>query len=348
MRDESTLDEALAFLAPTAPELGNGFTNHGPMACEALCALGRAGAVMPWLERYGKALLPREKARERIDPDDWRAALGRLDRFADWAAFFREELREASWREVAARWTVRFTPGIPAAATHGIIRVGHAVRSLGVAESALRLGELADGLAYWAATYETLPGLPPSRDEGRTPQQAILDVPVVPPAERRFAGSITSSLEVLPHFPPFDRVLGLIRITEPPQSTISDLTETFARVLVANASDLLTAIVFVHGVTSIAAVRTLVPLLDAASARDLVRRAWQTSASLYATFANGPVVAAATEAVDDRDDLIDRAIAGGDEHAIKLAEACLREHDIRPAPAYLAAVGHAVPLLRVG
>ena len=36
-------------------------------------------------------------------------------------------------------------------------------------------------------------------------------------------------------------------------------------------------------------------------------------------------------------DLIDRAVATGDEHAIKLTEACLREHAQRPDPVYLQA-----------
>jgi len=38
-----------------------------------------------------------------------------------------------------------------------VIRVGHAVRSLGEAETTARIRELADGLGYWAAAYQTLP-----------------------------------------------------------------------------------------------------------------------------------------------------------------------------------------------
>ena len=48
--------------------------------------------------------------------------------------------------------------GICAAATHGVIRTGHAARSLEQRESPLRVRELAEGLGYWAATYEELPG----------------------------------------------------------------------------------------------------------------------------------------------------------------------------------------------
>ncbi len=37
----------------------------------------------------------------------------------------------------------------------------------------------------------------------------------------------------------------------------------------------------------------------------------------------------------DRDDLVDRALATGDEHAIKFTEACLREYALNPKPLYL-------------
>ncbi len=45
------------------------------------------------------------------------------------------------------------------------------------------------------------------------------------------------------------------------------------------------------------------------------------------------------------DELIDRAIACGDEHAIKFTEVCLREHALNPDPAFLAAAAHATQML---
>ena len=46
------LDNALDTLARYGPDLANGNFNHAPMVAEALCALGRPEAVMPWIERY--------------------------------------------------------------------------------------------------------------------------------------------------------------------------------------------------------------------------------------------------------------------------------------------------------
>ena len=40
------------------------------------------------------------------------------------------ELGQRPWREVLNAWWPRLLPGVVAAATHGVIRVGHAVRAL--------------------------------------------------------------------------------------------------------------------------------------------------------------------------------------------------------------------------
>src|SRR4029077_4496118 len=51
-----SLDEAYEELAHAAAELPNGFVNHGPMACEALVALGYEDRAPEWAHRY--ALTP--------------------------------------------------------------------------------------------------------------------------------------------------------------------------------------------------------------------------------------------------------------------------------------------------
>ena len=47
----------------------------------------------------------------------------------------------------------------------------------------------------------------------------------------------------------------------------------------------------------------------------------------------------------DADELFDRAIACGDEHAIKFTEVCLREHAFNPDPAFLVAANRAIEML---
>ena len=109
--DYESLDEALEALAGCDIALKNGNSNHAPMVAEALCAMGRPQAVMPWIARYKERLLPRSAAGDPIRAETWRSALGQRERFADWTEFFAEELRQAPWPEVLDRWTGRLGPG---------------------------------------------------------------------------------------------------------------------------------------------------------------------------------------------------------------------------------------------
>jgi Questin oxidase-like len=113
----ASFDEALEILAPYGIALRNGNSNHAPMVAEALCAMGRPDAVLPWIARYRERMLPRPEAGARIGRGNWPSALGDRGRFADWSVFFAEELREAPWREVLDRWLERLMPGFCAAAT---------------------------------------------------------------------------------------------------------------------------------------------------------------------------------------------------------------------------------------
>jgi hypothetical protein len=210
----TALDDALEQIAPYGIELNNGNSNHAPMVAEALCAMGRPGAVTPWIARYRQRMSPRPPAADRIRRVAWRPALGRRERFSDWSALFGEELKERPWREVLDGWTARLAPGFCAAATHGVIRVGHAARSLDSGETPPRLRELADALAGWAATWQKMPGDDRIAKGTMTPRQAIGAVPVVP-ADRRRPGNIVAALGVLAEFAEFAPVIGLIDATGP-------------------------------------------------------------------------------------------------------------------------------------
>ncbi len=345
MSDYAVLDEALEVLASAGPDLRNGMSNHAPMAVEALCALGRADAALPWLEKYRAGFAPRPARVARITEADWRAALGGGRRTGDWFELFRNELEEHPWREVLDGWTARLAPGIVAAALHGVIRTGHAVRALALDETPSRRRELADGLAYWAAEYQALPG-ERRVGSGARPSEAIARVPMIPHGERGSFDSLTGALGQLDSFAPFRETLGAVDATRDPSAFISDLTATFARVYLANARDWLTTIAFVHTVTGPAALRPLLPHLGADTAQAAVAYAWQASAALYATFGSeppGPRVEQVASA--DVEGLVERAVASGDEHAIKFTEVCLREHAINPEPGFLVAADQAIGIL---
>ena len=344
----AVLDEALEQIAFAGPDLTNGNSNHAPMAIEALCTLGRADAALPWLEHYRVLLMSRPAGVARISEADWQGALGGGRRSADWFAFFCNELEERPWQDVLDRWVARLAPGIVAAALHGVIRAGHAVRALAVGETAPRRRELADGLAYWAAEYQSLPG-DRRADAGALPSDAIVRLPAIPPAERGSFDSLTGALTQLDAFAPFHAALGAVDPSRDATAFLGDLTATFARVYVTNARDFLTAIAFVHAVTGPASLRPMLPYLTAETAQAALAYAWQAAAGLYATFATSPAIAPLdvdTNAAAGT--LVERAIACGDEHAIKFTAACLGEHALDPQPVFLAAAEQGIGLLCKG
>ena len=341
----ASIDEAYSIFARTGPEFGGGLSNHGPMASEALCMMGRGETVIEWVERYQSRLEPHPSTGSRISKHDWREALGDYKRVGDWIGFFDESLKEAPWRVVLDRWVERLAPGIAAAAYHGVLRTAHAARSLGDRETPERIHELAEGLGYWAATYQVLPG---SIDgaHNQSPSRAIKSVLRIP-LERRKAGAfLTDGLAALDTFEPFGEVAGLVDTRGDLSAFLSDLTETFARVYLKNARNIGGAIAFIHCVTGPRAVQNLSGYISDETARIAARYAWQASAGLYAAFAiKDPSEDQPPMPNIDMQALIDHAVTNGDEHAIKFTEACIHEHELNPKPVYLAAATHALQVL---
>jgi hypothetical protein len=306
------LDEGLSRLAATGPEFRGGLSNHGPMAAEALVRLGRADAVEHWLDTYLKRLEAAPRPSDRVTDATWRDALGQLNRVADWDAYLRAQLAEERWRDVLARWWPRLLPGVAAAATHGIIRTSHAARSLAGA------GENGDA-------------------------EPVLDEP-------EQGGLITGRLKNgLPRLPGMSDALAALR---PPADAdtaddLRDLAGEFTRVFLGYGRA--QPITFLHAVTAPVAAYSVLPLLPRQLARPTHDALWQVGASLYAVHAGAvtpePLPTASPLAPGD---LADLAVASGDEHAIKLTEACLRLHAETPDPVFLHAAARASDLLGRG
>lgn len=342
----SPLDDVLDDISPFSIELKNGNSNHAPMVAEALCALGHPEAVSPWLARYRERMQPRPAAGERIQTDDWQAALGCRDRFADWAVFFAETLEDAEWRAVLDDWIMRLAPGFCAAATHGVIRVGHAVRAIAESETPSRRRELAGALASWAATWQQLPHSDRAGGETLPPRDAITRVLIVP-AERRLPGNIVQALAALQDFPEFFPVIDMIDTNRPVAAQIGELSELFVRVYLANARDIPTTIAFIHAVTSLAALGNISAYVSEATAHVAMRYAWQAGCALYACYGRNAVVAEQVKGCGKLEqELVAQAIAHGDEHVIKFTEACLSRYARAASPAYLAAADHVAGMIR--
>ena len=342
------IDQALDILQDASPEYGNGFSNHAPMAAEALLALGREEVIIPWVQRYRRRLPAYPASHEIIDGEKFQEALGDIRRFADWALFFEKELDADSWSSVLNTWAPRLIPGMVGAAFHGIIRTGHAVRNLSNEETEQRRRELAAGLAYWASRYQTLPGIITEKPAGLKPTSALALVERIPLEKRVWHGLIFEKVRGLLEFEPFRNVINLVDTSIDIDYFFSDMFEAAARVYLANAHDKGSIITFIHTVTGPGAVHLMVPYLSQDTVRSALRYCWQASAGIYAaigtTIDNNPYDTAGDDA--DIDELINLAVATGDEHAFKFTEACLRAYKLKPKPIFLVAARHAAEHLR--
>jgi hypothetical protein len=329
----AAIEQALTMLAGCGPEFDAGLSNHGPMAAEALHALGRDEAVEGWVDRYRKRLGERPARVAPIPAEEWRMALGDVVRVSDWEDFFRREFDQMAWPEILETWVPRLAPGMMAGATHGLIRTAHAVRSLSAEDTPERRAELITGLAYWAARYQVLPGVP-AAVEPRLPSEVMGRVPIMPTQMRNpQPTSIFNAVTELDAFPPFAGVIDMAAPGDDLSAFISDLTATMARRYLENVGP--ASISYVHTVTAPSALRMLLPFVSDETARLAARYAWQACAAIHSR-AHYPRPVETPSELPAWDDLVDRAVYSGDEHAIKFTEACKREYALKPDPAFLA------------
>jgi len=331
-----TFDEALQLLRGTGSEVAGGVApNHGPMAAEALVALGRDDIVVAWADRYRRKLNAMPPSKSPITTTDWAQRLGAIDRFADWVAFFRTQLSEATWQPVFREWIGRLVPATPSAGAHGLIRTAHALRALTHAETSLRVEELGVALAYWAAYYRKLPGTPHlagALDLG----DALDQVPLFLSGQVRPGMPREVYLLVMQaHGEEFSAAVDSAAEPDSVEDALSSLTEAGARLYLANASR--QPLVLLHTVTVSAALRLLLPHLPAGLDKTALAYVWQNVAATAAAYGD--------EKPPERDDwplheesaIIEQSIATDDPHALKFAEACIREYRLNPQPVYLAA-----------
>src|SRR5215813_1143249 len=331
------INDALERLRGTGPEAVHGAPNHGPMAAEALIALGHPEEVSRWVDDYRRELGPMPQARSPVTGITWQEALGAIHRIGDWQAFFVTQLAEAPWHTVFAQWIPRLIPGLMAGGTHGLIRTAHAVRALGKTATPLRVEELATALAYWAAYHQTLPGVPRLRgllDLDR----AVDQIPRIGRdhlTESRREGVPREFVRVLTEYPESAVAVDRFGTTAPVDASLNQLSEMGARLYLANAST--HPLVFIHAVTGPGAVRLLLPHMPAALCEVALAYCWQALAAWVAAYGSDTSRAPDDPAPPSESEIVGRALGTRDHHAIKFAEACLREYRLNRQPVYLKA-----------
>jgi hypothetical protein len=325
---DAVLLDALDRLRGTGLEFDGFLANHGPMAAEALTRIGGSEAVAGWVDGYRRRLGPAPEAVRGIDDADWREHLGDGRLVGDWTDYMRRQARERSWSDLLLRWWPRLLPGMAASATHGVIRTAHAVRSLlaaGDRPDDLLVDELAQGLALWAARYQTVPGGP--RLEG--PLDAVTAtsrLPRLDPAVPSDGPGIGGRLLSLNRLKRLADGLDAWGAPSTPDLALDELIGAAARVTAARSD---TPIAFCHAITAPAAIRLVLPVLPVDLQSASVAASWQVVGAIVAAFASPRQEAEAAHVEADAEPLLDRlaprAVEHGDEHVIKLTEAAVRE-----------------------
>jgi hypothetical protein len=320
--ETEALDDALTVFAATAPRYGSlGLANHGPMAVEALAHLGRHDAIAGWVERYRVRLDDAPPPADRpLTEEDWPAALGQADRFAEWLALFEREVADRPVAAVVGEWAPRLLPGAVGAATHGLIRTAHAVRALTGADSAPRRLEVAIALAFWASSYQELPGPPLLIGHEGVPQ-ALADLPYLPeeaPRQVLISDTVAAVADIADEF---EQAVASLGWSGGAVDLLDQLASGGAVAYLRNPDG---AFGLLHAVTSPLACELLLPWLSPEDRDAALGYVWQAAAALHVAYDVDRIADVSAAGAPPLETLVDRALASGDEHAIKVTEAALR------------------------
>jgi hypothetical protein len=284
---------------------------------------------------------------ERITEDAWGNALGVGRRIGDWTDYFCRQVSELPWRQVLVTWWPRLLPGIAAGATHGVIRVGHAVRTLARGDqSQAAQAELAHGLAFWAARARPLPGLT-APSGGLDAGTALRDLPRL--ADQ--SGLIAHRLDRLADLRGWPASLAALRAPETPDDVPARLAELVdAAALQYLGHGHASPVLLVHTATAPNAVLHTLPLLPRDQWLRSYAAAWAASAAVIATYAPKAVAPSDTGATAPAGDdpaaaLLDLAAGHADEHVLKFADTVVEVYERTGDPAALTAAVHSSRLI---
>lgn len=337
------LDEAYERLHTTGPEFAGWLSNHGPMAVEAMVRGDHADTVHGWVDRYSKRLDDLPAATGAIG-EDWRSALGDERRIGDWIDHFTRTLDEQPWQDVLAVWWPRLLPGIVAGATHGVIRVGHAVRVL-LAEQPTepRIAELGHGLGYWAARWQLVPGVvAPAGDLAA--DAALRGVARLPEQ----TDGIRERAARLADLSGWSDSLAALRAPGEPADVPGLLADVVdSAVLRYRTHGHGSGVMMVHSATAPNAVLRVLPALPSALWADSLAAAWAATATVTSVYTPAEPAADADlpAPADSPAEALAQAVRNGNEHAIKFADTAADTYARTGDPAALSAAVRAVELI---
>lgn len=304
MDDMPTLRQLLDEGERWDAEYGGGLSSHLPMA---LVALARLGASPERLRAYASAYAEAHHLEPARPIEAWPAGRAWQSRFGEraaWPAYrglFRQWLAGEGSKETLALALPALLPGCGAAAFHGIIRTAYGVQ-------AAHAGELADGLAHWAASFLPLGDLAAAPATEPDPAELVRRLP----AATSKTGLIADRMAAAARGGEVARIAAALRLDE---GTPQRLARAAAAAYAETGS--FTAL---HLVTGTHAMRVLAPFVADADA------AWRW---FWHAFAHGVVAAglrpAAPAPLEPWETILPFALSSDDEHVVKLVDSAREE-----------------------
>ena len=181
---------------------------------------------------------------------------------------------------------------------------------------------MASGLAFWASSYEELPG-PPLLIGHEGVAQALADLPYLPedaPQPLLISDRVAAVADIADEF---EQAVASLGWTGGAVALLDQLAAGGSVAYLRNADDG-GAIGLLHAVTSPLACELVLPWLAEEDRDAALGYVWQAAAALHVAYANDRTTPEPAEAPPSAAALVDAALASGDEHAIKLTEASLR------------------------
>lgn len=310
----------------------HGLSNHLSMAIVALHELGAPDArLSEFFERYRSRLEPVPEPREPVLRGSWGTALGTQSRYADYLAFFEDEVARAGADGAVRAYLPQLMPGVAASSFHPLIRLGYAVRARDSADVAV-------SLAYFADQFLRLGGGAPvagassSTSTGR-PFDLLRSIAQTPALAHRppGGGAIFEELRAIGAMPEFAPAAASALATR--DVTVGSVADAAAALYAAEPNT-----TSLHAVTSAHALRVVSPLLDdpAAASRWLL----QAFGAAYVAMGT-PVLSrdadpsrAEASAPPSWEAIAAAAAASNDEHLVKLVYTCREEAGAYGRPLY--------------
>ena len=332
---QATLERALQAFSDTAAEYADGLSNHGPMTVEALFTLGRADAISDFTDRTLPGLA-RSQVGAVMAGGDPAKLIGHPEQFTVLRGIISRELAlelaaDNSVGKTTASWVDRLSDSPIASAGHGLIRTFHAWRNVSRLATVTAVDELTTALAYWAATWVDL-GLSSEVVIADLSLPAALDaLPRL--AETARGGPIMGLAEPVLSLDGLSGMIARAALSDRVEAAFDEIVQAGCRLFLSNCEH--HRVSLVHAVTIPAAARELAPLLTENHRHQFAAHVWEAVAVLGAMFGNGSASTVKIASPLPLAISVARTVDGGDAHAIKLAEACVRETAHQPDAAEL-------------